>query len=227
VLVLLLSGCLPRQTSEQHDVVAADSQPEHGSLACVGGSADALAVLEPIAGVDGCGVALERGVAGELSRVRRRRVDAFELPDVVARGPAPSACGAELQWCELSGSTDTLGPIMIASVRGPESEMPNQVYVGWVDGERLVFVETWYGLPSVVDHTRVGPPWALAPFDCAGELLLLPAPRLPEAGHEPPLALLRDLAGRWSVDEAGIALPPGQAASVDPASCRALARALP
>jgi hypothetical protein len=91
----------------------------------------------------------------------------------------------------------------------------------------LLFVETWYGLPSVVDHTRVGPPWALAPFDCGSELLLLPAPRLPEAGHEAPPAMLRELAGRWRVDDAGIPQPPKAAATVDPASCRALFRELP
>jgi hypothetical protein len=225
---VLVVGCLPRQTTEQHEVIAADSsQTEAGNSACVGGSADALALLEPIASTDGCGVAVERGEPGELLLVRRMRVDELELPDTIARGQAPEACGAELEWCELWGIADALGPVMLASVRGSESEMPIQVYVGWVDGERLLFVETWYGLPSVVDHTRVGPPWALAPFDCANDLLLLPAPRLPEAGHEAPLALLRELAGKWRVDDAGIAQPPKRAATVDPASCRALFRELP
>lgn len=227
-LALLCVGCLPRQTTEQHEVVAADSSStELGNLACTGGSADALALLEPTTTEAGCGVAVERGESGELSLVRRLRVDAFDLPEIVASGPAPEACGATFEWCELTGVTDKLGPVMIASVRGPESEMPIQVYVGWVVGQRLLFVESWYGLPSVVDHTRIGPPWALAPFDCAGELLLLPAPRLPEAGHEAPTALLRSLAGRWRVDEAGVPQAPEQAATVELASCRALVRDLP
>lgn len=224
----LCAGCLPRQTAEQHDVVAADSsQQEHGNLACVGGSTDAIALLEPIAGDGGCGVAVERGDSGELSLMQRLHVDEFELPDIVARGQAPEACGAKFEWCELWGSEDELGPIMLASVRGPESEMPIQVFFGWVEGERLLFVETWYGLPSVVDHTRIGPPWALAAFDCDGELLLLPSPRLPEADNEAPISTLRELAGRWRADAAGIPQPPEQAATIDPASCRALFPQLP
>jgi hypothetical protein len=223
VLVVLLAGCLPRQTTEQHEIGAANSsQTEHGQLACTPGSADALALLEPRAGVGGCGVAVERDDAGELSLIRRLRADELELPEMLARGRAPEACGAALEWCELSGIVDALGPIMIASVRGPESEMPTQVFFAWVDSERLLFVETWYGLPSVVDHTRIGPPWALAAFDCGGELMMLPAPRLPEAGHEAPPALLHELAGRWRVDAAGIPQPPEHPATVDPASCRAL-----
>lgn len=226
--VLLCAGCLSRQTTEQHEIVAADSlQRESGSLACAGGSKDALALLEPTAGDGGCGVAVERGDDGVLSLVRRLRVDELELPDVLARGQAPEACGVDLESCELSGTADTLGPILIASVRGSESEMPTQVYVGWVDGERLLFVETWYGLPSVADHTRIGPPWALAPFDCKGELLLLPAPRLPEAAHEAPPAMLRELAGRWRVDAAGIPQPPERAATVAPGTCRGLIPQLP
>jgi hypothetical protein len=227
-VVLLCAGCLPRQTTEQHEVIAADSsQNERGNLACVGGSKDAIALLEPIADEESCGVAVERDETGELSLIRRMRVDELELPEILARGQAPEACGADFERCELWGTADTLGPIMIASVRGSESEMPIQVFVGWVEDERLLFVETWYGLPSVVDHTRIGPPWALAAFDCSGELLLLPAPRLPEAGHEPPSAIVLELAGRWRADEAGVPQPPEQPATVDPASCRALFPQLP
>jgi hypothetical protein len=227
-LLVLLGGCLPRQTTEQHEVVTADSsQTERGNLACASGTANAIALLDPVAGVGGCGLAVERGEAGELSLIRRLRVDELELPDIVARGQAPDACGSELQSCELTGIVDTLGPIMLVSVRGHESEMPSQVFLGWVDGERLLFVETWYGLPSVVDHTRIGPPWALAAFECGGELLLLPAPRLPEADHEAPSALLRELAGRWRVDDAGVPQPPEQASTVDPSSCRAVFAELP
>lgn len=228
VAALLCAGCLPRQTTEQHEIVAADaSQNEHGNLACVGGSKAAIALLEPNAGDESCGVAVERDEAGELSLIRRMRVDELELPDILARGQGPEACGADFERCELWGTVDALGPIMIATVRGSESEMPIQVFVAWVEGERLLFVETWYGLPSVVDHTRIGPPWALAAFDCSGELLLLPAPRLPEAGHEPPSATLRELAGRWRADAAGVPQPPEQPATVDPASCRALIPQLP
>jgi hypothetical protein len=227
LVVLLSAGCLSRQTAEQHDIGPVDSQPERGSLACAPGSAQAIALLEPATTTTDCGTVLERDETGELSVVRRRRVDEFELPDVLARGLAPEACGDQLEHCELSGVTDTLGPLVLARVSGPESEMPIQVYIGWVEGERLLFVETWYGLPSVVDHTRVGPPWALAAFECAGERMLLPARRLPEADHELPPATLRALAGRWRIDADGIPQPPEQPATIDSSTCRALLRELP
>jgi hypothetical protein len=229
--MLLLSGCLSRQAAEQHDIGPTDSsQIELGRhSACAAGSARAIALLEPNASESehGCGVVLERGETGELTLIRRSRVDEFELPAVLARGQAPEACGPKLEWCELSGVTDKLGPLVLASVRGPESEMPIQIYLGWIDGERLLFVETWYGLPSVVDHTRIGPPWALAAFDCAGELLLLPAPRLPEAGHEAPTKMLLEFAGRWRADADGILQPPERPSIVDRGSCRALLPSLP
>jgi hypothetical protein len=227
LIASLLAGCLPRQTAEQHDIGPVDAQPERGSLVCAPGSAQAIALLEPTTNDGGCGAVLERGETGELSVVRRRHVDEFELPEVLARGSAPEVCGALLERCELSGVTDKLGPLLLVRVSGPESEMPIQVYVGWIENQRLLFVETWYGLQSVVDHTRIGPPWALAAFDCAGERLLLPARRLPEADHEPPPATLRALAGRWRIDSDGIAQPPEQPATIDSSSCRALLRELP
>lgn len=219
----LLFGCLSRQTADKHEVEPTDpSQIERGGLVCASGSARAIALLEPSDNESSCGVALELGEAGILELVPRARVDELELPSVLARGPAPKPCGDALEFCELSGVTDELGPIVLASVRGPESEMPTQVYLGWVDGEQLVFAETWYGLPSVLDHTRIGPPWVLAAYDCAGELMLLPTPRLPEADHETPPELLLEFAGRWRVDAAGVAQPPERAAAVDRTTCRAV-----
>jgi hypothetical protein len=235
---LLLVGCLARQTTEQHEIGPVDSSElESGSLACAAGSPRAVALLEPpneshyagLAGnsATGCGAVLELGDSGELSVVRRLRVDELAIPELLARGPAPDVCGSDLGPCELSGVADKLGPIVLVQVHGPESEIPIQVYLGWIEDERLLFVETWYGLPSVVDHTRIGPPWALAAFDCAGQRLLLPAPRLPEADHEPPPALLRELSGRWWVDADGIAQPPKKPSTIDSSSCRAILPHLP
>ena len=204
------------------------SQLERGARpACAPGSERALALLEPIGLDQGCGAVLERGEGNELRVVRRSRVDEFELPTVLARGSAPEICGEQLERCEFSGVADELGPIVQASVRGPESEMPVQVYVGWIEGERLVFVETWYGLPSVVDHTRIGPPWVLTAYECAGKLTLLPTPRLPEAGHEATPPLLREFSGHWQIDDGGVAQPPERGAAIDPSSCRALLPNLP
>jgi hypothetical protein len=189
-------------------------------------------LLRSAAELGSCGLVLERdgdrdgeGEQQLLVRALAREGDGEGV--LLGRGPAPEACGPALERCEVWGVSDVLGPLVVASVRGPESDMPIQVYVGWIEGERLVFAETWYGLSAVVDHTRVGPPWVLAPFDCEGELMLLPAARLPEAEVESPEGLLRALAGRWVVDEAGVALPPGPGATADPASCRPLIPALP
>jgi hypothetical protein len=225
---LLLGGCLARQTTEQHEIGLVDSSEiQSGSLACAAGSTRAVALLEPPVGESGCGAVLELGDTGELSVVRRLRANELAMPEVLARGPAPDACGSDLGHCELTGQADKLGPIVLVQVHGPESEVPIQVYLGWIEGERLLFVETWYGLPSVVDHTRIGPPWALAAFDCAGQRLLLPAPRLPEAEHEPPPAVLRELSGRWWVDADGIAQPPKKPSTIETSTCRAMLRDLP
>jgi hypothetical protein len=228
LLSLQLGGCLARQTTEQHEIGPVDSSEiESGSLTCAAGSPRAIALLEPPAGGSGCGTVLELGDTGELSVVRRLRANELAVPEVLARGPAPEICGSDLGNCEVSGHADKLGPIVLVQVHGPESEVPIQVYLGWIEGERLLFVESWYGLPSVVDHTRIGPPWALAAFDCAGERLLLPAPRLPEAEHESPPAVLRELSGRWWVDADGIAQPPKKPSTIDAASCRAMLPDLP
>ncbi|PRQ02517.1 hypothetical protein ENSA5_21620 [Enhygromyxa salina] len=244
VLAVLGGGaCVAGPSGEQREVAPDSSSTESARmLACGQGSARAVALLEPsdalrdqAAGELVCGLALERADDGQLVVRELLREGEGEgedrEPARLGLGPAPEACGAELELCELWGLRDVLGPVVFAQVRGHESEIPVQVYVGWIDGERLTFAETWHGRPSTVDHTRVGPPWALGPFDCEGELALLPVARLPEAGAESPSPTLLALAGRWTVDEAGVAQGPEASstgtAKVDPASCRALVRALP
>lgn len=223
-------ACVPSQSGEQREqaagpseVVAASAEPE-----CASPGEGVLALLEGDSEAHPCGLALV--LEGDELQLRAiTRADPSEPPSeppsgatVLGRGSAPAACGEGLGGCELWGLLDALGPLVFAAVRGPESEVPTQVYLGFVEGERLAFVETWYGLPSVGDHTRLGPPWALAPFDCGGELSLLPAPRLIEAGDEPVGETLRALAGHWRVGEDGEAQAPAEPSPVDPSSCRAL-----
>lgn len=227
--VLLVTGCLSRQAGEQHEVAPDDTKIEAArGPRCEASSERAIALLHPRSAADGCDLVIERDVEDDQQLlVRALAVEGEAELSPLARGPAPEACGPALERCELWGVSDTLGPIVLASVRGHESEMPIQVYLGWIVGERLVFAPTWYGLPSVMDHTRIGPPWVLAPFDCAGELMLLPAGRLPEAEVEAPDAGLVALAGRWIVDELGVASPPAAVVATDASSCRALVAALP
>jgi hypothetical protein len=223
--VSVLVGCVS-QPSDRAPVGERDTLEHAPAVSICGEPSDrTLAVLTP-ANADACPLALE--LESDELRVRPlARQNPMLAAEPIASGRGPDVCGPELARCELSGFDDELGPIVVARVRGAESEVPVQVFVGWVVGGTLGFVETWYGPPSVVDHTRVGPVWALAPFDCDAELELLPAPRLPEAAHEPIPQTLLDLAGRWELDPSGVAQPPAAGSSRDPDTCRPLLPAIP
>lgn len=234
---VLAGGCVSHPSADRSS--ATDNEPLANPPMIVCGEADAntIALLSP-AESESCPLALERDPERDPEREQPEREHLQLRPlardnpmvaaEPIAAGVGPAACGPALQRCELYGVVDeALGPIVIAAERGNESEMPVQVFVGWVSGATLVFVETWYGPPSVVDHTRVGPVWALAPFDCDGELSLLPAPRLPEARHEPPSETLVALAGPWRLDPEGQLQPPSSPSSRTPESCRSLFPPLP
>ncbi|KIG17368.1 hypothetical protein DB30_03425 [Enhygromyxa salina] len=226
---MLSTGCLSRQPGEQQEVAPDTTQTEAArGPRCEASPARAIALLRPPPEAGACGLALERDGEGERQLlVRPVPREGEPEPSPIARGVAPEACGSALEFCELWGVSDALGPIVLASVRGHESEMPIQVYVGWAAGDRLVFAQSWYGLSSVMDHTRIGPPWVLAPFDCGGELMLLPTGRLPESKVELADADLVALAGQWAVGEDGLSAPPATAATTDPSTCRAILPALP
>ena len=214
---LVLAACLPQARSEGGDDV--EGPVEAKGPRCKASSAATLALLERA----GCALALE--LEGETLVLRDLDESAI---GPIARGEGPSACGPELELCQVDGLVDAeLGPLLVLAQRGPESEMPVQVFVGWVDKGRLGFAETWYGLPSVVDHTRVGPPWALAPHSCGGTLELLPTPRLPEASGEAPDDALLGLAGAWTVAEDGSARAPESGGASTAGSCRLALPALP
>jgi len=227
----LALACLPRQSSDQSEVNPGAT--EHGALErrCSPSSKHTIALLEARSPSEApaeapCGVALEF-IEGELIL---RAVPAEGEPAtpavVLGRGPAPERCGEALERCELWGVHDELGPLVFVAERGPESEVPVQVYLGWVADRRLAFAPTWYGLPSIADHTRVGPAWALAPYACDGALALLPTPRLPEATVETPSEAVRAAAGRWSIGEDG-ASPVASGAALEADRCRPTFTAIP
>lgn len=230
---LLALACAPRQSGEQGEVSVGTVESAASARSCAVELPDAIGTLEPSVAASSsapCGVALELA-DGQLS-VRaipfagEGLASVAAMGEVLASGPIPDACGAALERCELWGVYDELGPVLLASVRGHESEVPIQVYVGWVDGRRLAFAPSWYGLSSVADHTRVGPPWVLAPFACDGRLMLLPAARLPEAAVEDPSAAVLAAAGRWTIADDGSASR-SEAGPADAAACRAVFSALP
>ena len=219
-LVLIAGGC--RGQTSSGSGVGSSGDALVVEPACQESSDAAVGLLEP-GGGSRCGLALE--LAGE-------QLSLVQLADaqVAGRGTAPRACGEGLARCEVEGRIDErLGPLVLLSVRGHESEMPTQVYLGWLAGERLVFVDTWYGLPSVIDHTRVGPSWALAPYDCGGQgLELHPQARLPTTYLEPD-ETLRALSGVWTVSEDGSPQPPKPAPeqALAGANCRPAFEHLP
>jgi hypothetical protein len=217
VAAVVASACFPRQSGDGAEASASNpsasaSASASASLRCASAPESAIALLElgpEGAGRtgEGCGLALALA-DGQLSIHAIAQVEAgreHPVATVLASGPVPAECGPALERCELWGVDHALGPIVLAAVRGHESEVPVQVHVGWVEGERLGFAPSWFGLVSVADHTRVGPAWALAPYACGDQLRLLPAGRLPEAAVEDPSEALRAAAGRWAIADDGVA----------------------
>lgn len=237
LLGVLTIACAPRQSGEQSEVTVGSVESAAASRACPTELGDAIGTLQASASPPAtapCGVAIElaerqltlRAIPWLEQGVASQAAAGLGLGELLASGPIPDDCGPALERCELWGVHDELGPVLLAAVRGHESEVPIQVYVGWVDDRRLAFAPSWYGLSSIADHTRVGPPWVLAPFACDGQLLLLPAARLPEAGVEQPSEAVLTAAGRWTIGEDGSAWP-SPATQRDPAGCRPVFTALP
>jgi hypothetical protein len=221
-------ACVPRQSGDQVEVTPGSEETaalEHRCEALP----SAIVLLEPSPS-SACGVGLELADRQLTVRSIPRRgggvTGAVGLGEVLASGPIPDECGDALERCDLWGVHDELGPVLLAVVRGPESEVPVQVYVGWVEDHRLAFVPSWFGLSSVADHTRIGPVWALAPFDCDGGLTLLPYERLPEAAIEEPSEALRVAAGRWTIAADGRPRP-SDALPPEPGACRPVFASLP
>ena len=237
VAAVFATGCLSRPAADPAET-GASTTTTHAAAEprCASAPAQAVAILEASPELGGararrCGVALTLA-DGELAVSAIPQVGdgvaalASGGGSAIAEGPVPPECGPALERCELWGLDDGLGPIVIVAARGPESEVPVQVHVGWVEGDRLGFAPTWYGLPSVADHTRVGPAWALAPFDCDGALRLLPVARLPEAEAEVEGVdeAVIAAAGRWTIGEGEASLAE---AGGEPRRCRRIPVAVP
>lgn len=151
-----------------------------------------------------CGSALvadERGVG-----LWRLSADDPEQP---ARGDVPDACGGG--GCTYFGYDSVAGPLVLALVAGPRSEMPTGVWLGLAmdpAGQQLVFFDLWAGgEQSVVgDGTDLGPPHSLAPFVCpnaAGEsgFALFTMPRLAAGMGVEPVKTMAAREGVYSWSE--------------------------
>lgn len=136
-----------------------------------------------------------------------------------ARGPVPEPC--RTRTCVYHGTLTAAGPVLVAVVPSPSSEMPSDVLLVVPHGDRLGWLSLWEGAgePVESEFTVVGPAHALAPFVCGTALALLAVERLDLVGLEPP-ATLRAREGRLdaaALVRDGEATPAG---AVDRASCR-------
>lgn len=130
----------------------------------------ALADAEP------CGWALTDGEGGGVE------VRMTSAGGPRARGEAPSGCAhGRCAWdlVVVDGA-----PFALATREGAASEVPEGRWLGVLDGERLVFVDLWWGEGSFGDSTDMGPVYALAPWICGGRVVLRTQARLPEAAVE-------------------------------------------
>ena len=140
-----------------------------------------------------------------------------------ARGEVPEPC--RTSTCVYHGVWTSSGPLLLAVVPSPHSEMPSDVLLGVAHGDRLAFTSLWEGAgePVETDLTQVGPAHALAPFVCGDALALLAVERLDVVGLPPP-ASLRAREGRLAPAElvAGPTAGAGSrsAAPVDREGCR-------
>ncbi len=111
-----------------------------------------------------------------------------EQPPSPSRGLAPECAVAK---CRYEGVQTPLGPMVLASEPGAQSEVPRAVHLGFVAaGGRLAFVDLWAGAGAMVveDSTELGPAHALVPMQCGRSLGLFAGARLPagEAVEPPP-----------------------------------------
>lgn len=157
----------------------------------------------------------------ELRQEGEALVLASLAPDAPApaRGPVPEPC--RTRTCVYHGTLTAVGPVLVAVVPSPSSEMPSDVLLVVAHGERLGSTSLWEGAgePVESDFTVVGPAHALAPFVCGQALALFAVERLDMVGLRPP-ATLRAREGRL---DAAALVSTGQAepaGPVDRASCQ-------
>lgn len=117
-------------------------------------------------------------------------------PPAAIAGVLPEECRPTR--CTFEGIESSVGPLVLAVLPSPHSEMPAGTWLGAVLDDRLRFVDLWEGAgESVVgDGTPLGPAHALGPHDCGGELALFVVDRLEAAQDVAPREVLLARQGR-------------------------------
>jgi hypothetical protein len=168
VAILLATACeKPPSPSEQEAPAPAPAPPPECRRAPPGDQ-----VAHWIA-PDGCPIV----VLATATTVRIESL-ALEPTMVAASGPVPEC---RVAACRYEGVSTELGPMLVATEPGPQSEVPTSVFLGVVAGDAIVFVDLWDGAgPSVEeDETLVGPTHALVPMRCGTELGMFARSRVP------------------------------------------------
>lgn len=142
----------------------------------------------------------------------------------LATGPLPPPC--ESRRCEFSGHDSPLGPLVLAVVPDPGSEMPAGVWLGApIGGGKLAFVDLWAGAGPDVhgDATELGPAYALSPHACGGKLALFAAGRVNASSGVPVPAELAAREGVYTWSQGGMSVD----ASVARDGCESLGLPVP
>ena len=140
------------------------------------------------------GEALAQWPAGECPLVLLKDREGLRLESLDEKPPSPShgqPPECRVAACRYEGVQTPLGPMVIASEPGAESEVPVALHLGFVAaGGRIAFVDLWAGAGAMVieDSTELGPAHALVPMQCGRMLGFFAAARLPagEAVEPPP-----------------------------------------
>ncbi len=155
-------------------------------------------------------------LAGGILRLEDRSM----TRPLVATGPEPTCVSAT---CRYEGVTTELGPMLVVTEPGAQSEIPTAAMLGVVAGDTLVFVDLWAGAgaPVVEDDTALGPSHGLTAMRCGDELGLFARARVPSLGHlqVPPELAVRE--GRMALRRGATVRP------ADAKGCSAIELPLP
>jgi hypothetical protein len=168
------------------------------------------------------GEALAQWQAGECPLVLLQDREGVRLESLVkqppspSRGPLPDCLVAP---CRYEGLQTPLGPMIVATEPGAQSEMPRSVHLGFaLAGGTLAFVDLWAGAGAMVieDSTELGPAHALVPMQCGRKLGLFAGARLPAGEAVEPPAELRAREGIIAIDDGSAEPKPGNREGCSP-----------
>ena len=168
---LCASACSQSATTGDDGQGPPSVEPVAAAPACAPGSTD------PLLAFAGSRCPWELVAAGDGVRLR----SLLPEPPAAIAGVLPERCKAAR--CSFEGIESSVGPLVLAVLPSPHSEMPAGTWLGAVLDDRLRFIDLWEGADEGVvgDGTPLGPAHALGPHDCGGELALFVVDRLDAA----------------------------------------------